>query len=107
MAAIEDLEEKKLLGSGGCAFAKLTEQEELRANLGVPQIYLANVRRLSENRFSKYYCNRCGTEHAGPPLISYENPNEELGEGVILIEKGEYKCKVCNNVIALYRKFNK
>jgi hypothetical protein len=46
-------------------------------------------------------------EHSGSPLISYENPNEELGEGVILIEKGEYKCKVCNNVIALYRKFNK
>jgi hypothetical protein len=107
MTANEDLEEKKLLGSGGYAFAKLTEQEELRANLGVPQIFLANVGRLSENRFSKYYCNKCGKEYSGSPLISYENPNEELGEGVILIEKGEYKCKVCNNVIALYRKFNK
>lgn len=107
MTGTEDLEEKKLLGSGGYAFAKLTEQEEIRANLGVPQIFLANIGRLSEDRFSKYYCNRCGTEHAGPPLISYENPNEELGEGVILIEKGEYKCKVCNNVIALYRKFKK
>ena len=107
MTANEDLEEKKLLGSGGYAFAKLTEQEELRANLGVPQIFLANVGRLSENRFSKYYCNKCGKEHSGSPLISYENPNEELGEGVILIEKGEYKCKVCNNVIAIYRKFNK
>ena len=107
MTANEDLEEKKLLGSGVYAFAKLTEQEELRANLGVPQIFLANVGRLSENRFSKCYCNKCGKEHSGSPLISYENPNEELGEGVILIEKGEYKCKVCNNVIALYRKFNK
>jgi len=36
MSADEDLKEKKLLGSGGYAFAKLTEQEELRANLGVP-----------------------------------------------------------------------
>jgi hypothetical protein len=27
----EDLEEKKLLGSGGHAFAKLTEQEEIKA----------------------------------------------------------------------------
>ena len=107
MTVNEDLEEKKLLGSGGYAFAKLTEQEELRANLGVPQIFLANVGRLSENRFSKHYCNKCGKEHSGSPLISYENPYEELGEGVILIEKGEYKCKVCNNVIALYRKFNK
>ena len=63
MSANEDLEEKKLLGSGGYAFAKLTEQEELRANLGVPQIFLANVGRLSENRFSKYYCNKCGSTH--------------------------------------------
>lgn len=58
-AAHEDLEEKKLLGSGGYALAKLTEQEELRANLGVPQIFLVNVGRLSEDRFSKYYCNKC------------------------------------------------
>ena len=28
MTANEDLEEKKLLGSGGYAFAKLTKQEE-------------------------------------------------------------------------------
>ena len=39
MTADEDLEEKKLLGSGGYAFAKLTEQEELRANLGVPKFF--------------------------------------------------------------------
>ncbi|MDQ5868740.1 MAG: hypothetical protein M3530_03310 [Thermoproteota archaeon] len=79
MTGNEDLEEKKLLGSGGHAFARLTEQEEIKANLGVPQIFLANVGRLSEDRFSKYYCNICGTEYAGPPLISYKNPNEELG----------------------------
>jgi hypothetical protein len=102
-----DLEEKKLLGSGGYAIAKLTKQQESKANVGVPQIFLANVGRLTEDSFSKYYCNKCATEYAGPPLISYENPNEVLGEGIILIEKGEYKCKVCNNVIALYRKFNK
>src|SRR5919198_1786933 len=97
----EDLEEKKLLGSGGYAFAKLTEQEELRASLGVPQIFLGNLERLNEDRFSKYYCNRCGKEYPGSPVISCENPNEELGEGVILIEKGEYKCMLCNNIIAL------
>ena len=50
----EDLEEKKLLGSGGHAFAKLTEQEEIKASLGVPQIFLSNVWRLSEDRFTKY-----------------------------------------------------
>jgi hypothetical protein len=50
----EDLEEKKLLGSGGYVLAKLTEQEELRASLGVPQIFIANIDRLSEDRFSRY-----------------------------------------------------
>ena len=39
----EDLEEKKLLGSGGYACAKLTEQEEIKASLGVSQIFLGNV----------------------------------------------------------------
>jgi hypothetical protein len=31
----EDLEEKKLLGSGGYAFAKLTEKEESRGNTNI------------------------------------------------------------------------
>jgi hypothetical protein len=31
------------------ALAKLTEQEELRASLGVPQIFLANIDRLNED----------------------------------------------------------
>jgi hypothetical protein len=44
----EDLEEKKLLGSGGYVFAKLTEQEEIKASLGVPQIFLGNIGRLNE-----------------------------------------------------------
>ena len=103
----KDLEEKKLLGSGGYAFAKLTEQEEVKANLGVPQIFLSNLGRLNEDRFTKYYCNKCAKEYPGSPAISYENPNEEVGGDVILTEKGEYRCRTCNNIIALYRKFNK
>jgi hypothetical protein len=102
----EDLEEKKLLGSGGHAFSKLTEQEEIKASLGVPQIFLGNIGRLNEARFSKYYCNKCEKEYTGCPVITYENPNEKLSESVILIEEGEYRCRSCNNLIALYRKFN-
>lgn len=102
----EDLEEKKLLGSGGYAFAKLTEQEEIRASLGVHQIFLGNIGRLNESKFTKYYCNKCEKEFTGCPKITYENPNEKLSESVILIEEGEYRCKSCNNLIALYRKFN-
>jgi hypothetical protein len=96
-----------LLGSGGYVFAKLTEQEELRASLGVPQIFLANIERLNEERFLRYFCNKCGREYNGCPLIKYESSNEELGESVILIEKGEYICRICNNIIAIYRKFNR
>ncbi len=107
MGQSEDLEEKKLLGSGGYVFAKLTEQEELRASLGVPQIFLANVEGLNEDRFSRYFCNKCGREYAGCSQIKYEHPYEELGEDVILIEKGDYKCRICNSIIALYRKFNR
>lgn len=103
----EDLDERKLLGSGGYAFAKITEEEEIKANLGIPQIFLANVRRLSEERFLRYYCNACGKEYDGSPVIKFETPNEELGQGVILVEKGEYKCKTCDNIIAFFRKFNK
>jgi hypothetical protein len=102
----EDLEEKKLLGSGGFVFAKLTEEEEIKANLGVPHLFLGNIGRLSEDRFSRYYCKVCGKEFADSPLISYENLNEELpGEGIIISEVGEYRCRVCNNIIAIYRKF--
>ena len=55
---------KKLLGSGGYAFfVKLTskEQEEEinKASLGVTQIFLGNVVRLNEDRFTRYYyCNK-------------------------------------------------
>ena len=48
----QGLEEMKLLGSVGYALAKLTEQEEIKASLGVPQIFLGNVGRLNEDRFS-------------------------------------------------------
>ena len=102
----EDLEEKKLLGSGGYAFAKLSEKEEINASLGVPQIFLGNIGRLNEARFSRYYCNKCEKEYTGCPVITYENPNERFGENVILIEEGEYRCGSCKNLIALYRKFN-
>jgi sporulation protein YlmC with PRC-barrel domain/DNA-directed RNA polymerase subunit RPC12/RpoP len=106
MSERNDLREKKLRGSGGYAFANITDEEQKKGNLGGPELFLAGVGRLNEDRFSKYYCNKCEKEYEGSPAISYENPNEELGEDVILIEKGEYKCSSCNNIIAQYRKFN-
>ncbi len=102
----EDMAEKKLRGSGGFAIAKVTDDEQKMANLGGPELFLAGIGRLDEDRFSKYFCNKCEKEFEGAPAIKYENPNEDLGEGVTLVEKGEYKCKTCNSTIAQYRKFN-
>jgi len=102
----EDMAQKKLRGSGGYVIARVTDEEQKKGNLGGPELFLAGVGRLDEDRFVKYHCNKCEKEYEGSPAIQYENPNEELGEGVTLIEKGEYKCKTCNSTIAQYRKFD-
>ncbi len=98
--------EKKLRGSGGYTVAKINDIEQKTANLGGPELFLAGIGRLETDRFVKYHCNKCEKDYEGAPNIQYENPNEDLGENIILIEKGEYKCKSCNSVIAQYRKFN-
>jgi sporulation protein YlmC with PRC-barrel domain len=98
--------EKKLRGSGGYAIAKISDDEQKMANLGGPELFLAGIGRLETDRFVKYYCNKCEKGYEGDPNIQYENPNEDLGENIILIEKGEYKCKLCDYTIAQYRKFN-
>lgn len=102
----EDMAQKKLRGSGGYAIARITDEEQKKGNLGGPELFLAGIGRLDEDRFVKYHCNKCEKEYEGSPAIHYENPNEELGEGVTLLEKGEYKCKTCNATIAQYRKFD-
>ena len=102
----EDMAQKKLRGSGGYAIARITEEEQKKGNLGGPELFLAGIGRLDEDRFVKYHCNKCEKEYEGSPAIHYENPNEELAEGVTLIEKGEYKCKTCGATIAQYRKFD-
>ena len=102
----EDMAEKELPGSGGYAIARVTDEEQKKGNLGGPELFLAGIGRLDEDRFVKHYCNKCEKAYEGSPALVFENPNEELGEGVTLIEKGEYKCKTCNATIAQYRKFD-
>lgn len=106
MSKEKSLVEKKLRGSGGYAIAEVSDDEQKMANLGGPELFLAGVGKLDNDRFKKYYCNKCEKEYQGAPNIEFENPNEDLGENIILIEKGEYKCKTCNYAIAQYRKFN-
>jgi sporulation protein YlmC with PRC-barrel domain len=102
----DNLNEKKLRGSGGYAIARISDKEQKMANLGGPELFLAGVGRLENERFVKYYCNKCEKDYQGSPNIDYENPNEDLGENITLVEKGEYKCKTCDYTIAQYRKFN-
>ena len=102
----EDMTEKKLRGSGGYAIARVTDEEQKKGNLGGPELFLAGIGRLEEDRFVKHYSNKCEKVYEGSPALVFENPNEELGEGVTLIEKGEYKCRACNATIAQYRKFD-
>jgi len=102
----EDMTEKKLRGSGGYAIARVTDEEQKKGNLGGPELFLAGIGRLEEDRFVKHYCNKCEKAYEGSPALVFENPNEEVGEGITLIEKGEYKCKTCNAIIAQYRKFD-
>ncbi|HEX2013896.1 MAG TPA: zinc-ribbon domain-containing protein [Nitrososphaera sp.] len=105
MMAEDTLAEKKLRGSGGYAVARINDEEQKKGNLGGPELFLAGIGRLEEERFVKYHCNKCEKDYEGSPSIVYDNPNEELGEGVTLVEKGEYKCRTCNATIAQYRKF--
>lgn len=98
-------QDKRLRGSGGYVLAKITEEEQKKGNLGGPELFLAGLGRLDENRLLKHYCNKCEEQFEGSPSIVYDSPNEDLGEGVFLEEKGEYKCKKCNSTIAQYRKF--
>jgi sporulation protein YlmC with PRC-barrel domain len=106
MMAEDQMAEKKLRGSGGYAIARVTDPEQKKANLGGPELFLAGIGRLDEDRFVKYFCNKCEKEYEGSPSVIYDNPNEELGEGVTLAEKGEYKCKTCSATIAQYRRFD-
>ena len=104
--AEDTMAEKKLRGSGGYAIARITDEEQKKGNLGGPELFLAGIGRLDQDRFVKHYCNKCEKEYEGSPSIIYDNPNEALGEGVTLVEKGEYKCKTCSSTIAQYRKFD-
>ena len=106
MAEDEELKEKKLRGSGGYVIARISDYEQKKGNLGGPELFIAGIGRLPKDRILKYYCNKCEKDYPSSPDLNYENPNEEVGEGVVLIEKGEYKCSVCNAVISQYRKFN-
>ena len=102
-----ELRLKKLRGSGGYVMANVTDEQQMKGNLGGPDLFLAPIGRLENERISKHFCNTCEKEFEGAPKIEFENPNEEVAENLILAERGQYTCNTCNSTIAEYREFKK
>jgi sporulation protein YlmC with PRC-barrel domain len=102
-----ELRLKKLRGSGGFVLAQVTDDQQRKGNLGGPDLFLAPVGRIEPERISKYYCNTCEKDYEGSPKIEYENPNEEVAQNLILLERGQYLCTICGSTIAEYREFQK
>jgi len=102
-----ELRLKKLRGSGGYVMATVTDQQQMKGNLGGPDLFLAPIGRLESQKITKHFCNTCEKEFEGPPKIEYENPNEEVAENLVLAERGQYICNSCSAVIAEYREFKK
>ena len=102
-----ELRLKKLRGSGGYVMATVTDEQQMKGNLGGPDLFLAPIGRLDADKITKHFCNTCEKEFEGPPKIEFENPNEEVAENLVLAERGQYICNSCNASIAEYREFNK
>ena len=102
-----ELRLKKLRGSGGYVMATINDEQQMKGNLGGPDLFLAPIGRLDSEIITKHFCNTCEKEFEGPPKIEYENPNEEVAENLMLAEKGQYICNTCNSTLAEYREFKK
>jgi len=102
-----ELRIKKLRGSGGYVMATINDEQQMKGNLGGPDLFLAPIGRLNSEIITKHFCNTCEKEFEGPPKIEFENPNEEVAENLILAEKGQYICNNCHSTIAEYREFKK
>ena len=104
MTAIE------LQGSGGWVYAELTDEEVTKSKL-VPNIdkhFLASLEKMDPSKMLKHFCKSCNSEFDGPTAYQIEEkPNEPVADGLILIERGQYTCHKCNNIIGEYRVFEK
>ena len=87
--------------------ATVSDEQQMKGNLGGPDLFLAPIGRLDAKTITKYFCNTCEKEFEGSPKIEFENPNEEVAENLILAERGQYICNSCNASIAEYREFKK
>ncbi len=96
----------RVKGSGGYILADLDEDEIGRARLA-GELFIGALGKVDEDRIISYYCNSCSKELKGSPIIRSSDANEEVAEGHILLEEGEYLCRECNGMIARYKVFMK
>jgi len=54
-----ELRSKKLRGSGGYVIATIDDDLQRKGNLGGPDLFLAPIGRIDNEKISKYYCNTC------------------------------------------------
>ncbi len=97
---------KRIKGSGGYIVADLTDEEVRRASLA-GELFIGALGRIDDARIISYHCNNCGRDFNQAPRIARKSVNELVEDGYVLIEQGEYICKGCNAIIAIYKVFGK
>lgn len=99
----------ELQGSGGWINADITDEQVEKSKL-VPNMdkhFLASLEKLDTAKMLKHFCKACNPEFDGPTQIQIEEkPNEEVANGLILIERGQYTCQKCSSIIGEYRVFS-
>lgn len=96
----------RVKGSGGYILADLYDEEVGRARLA-GELFIGALGRVDEARIISYYCNSCGKEFKGSPMIRSSDAGEEVAKGHLLLEQGEYVCRECNGTIARYKVFSR
>ena len=100
--------EQQLHGSGGHIIAEITDEMAKKADLGVGKLFLAPIGKLDESSMKKYFCKECNVEFPNAPKVRLEeSADEQVADGLILVERGQYICEKCNSVIGEYRVFKK
>ena len=65
------------------------------------------IEKLDPTKMLKHFCKACNSEFDGPTAFQIEEkPNEEVANGLILIERGQYTCHKCNSTLGEYRVFS-
>ena len=68
-----ELRLKKLRGSGGYVMANVTDEQQMKGNLGGPDLFLAPIGRLDVEKITKHFCNSTETTGKRPMATRIRN----------------------------------